>query len=388
MVLSSLSSDVVELIGTHMDYQTRKNSLLAHKSLAPTMHTYTYQSWHMRPGQPFDKKTTALLKFKPRLNRLEIFISEEFDVMCFAEALEGLSSSVVLVVNCEECDAMITPLLTALSSRRQNVLVHGTLQSFSAFVDVMEHCSLGWLSAVNTITVRSHIVLDNDGIDRVKRLAKSWHDKPWTITYVEFIPENPAYASLMEKELLDNADAASSIREIMARCVQHLVIRIGGIPTLLSRVAHMVYSCGYMFNSVGSVEFMEDLADNPKLSTLVLNRWNSQIVLHERDLFNRVMKNGQVVLWLYGEAIKDPSLCNMVLSTNCKLVLNVADAIGVFIVRRMADSVKAKISPDRIKISYTDAVQSLADVPLVALAAKVIEEESPEVCAYFNIDVV
>ena len=383
MVFSSLPSDVVELLGAHMDFPTRRNGLLAHKSFAPTMHTYTYQHWDMRPGQPFDKKIAALLQYKPRLDRLEIFVSEEFDVACFAEALEGLPSSVVLVIHCEQCDAMIVPLLTAVSSRRKNVLVHGTLQTFAAFVDVMEHCSAGWLSAENTLTVRSHIVLDNDGIERVKRLAKSWHDKPWTIAYVQFIPENPAYASLMEKELLDNADAASSIREIMARCVQHLVIRIGGIRTLLSRVAHMVYSCGYMCN--GSVEFMEDLADNPNLSTLVLNRWNSQIVLHQRDLFNRVMKNGQVDLWLYGESIKDPSLCNLVLSTNCKLVLNVADAVGVFIARRMVDSVKARIAPDRVKISYTDALQSLADVPLVALAAKVIEEEAPEVCTYFDI---
>jgi hypothetical protein len=381
-----LPSDVVELLGSYMDYPTRRSCLLAHKSLAPTMNTFVGQIWELREGQPFDKKIASLMKWKPRLHLLNLIISEALDVESLAKALlERLPSTVDIVIQCDECDAAITPLLTALSShRKEKVVCFGYLQTFTAFVDVMDHCSRGWLAAGN-IVIRNHVELDDDCIDRVKRLEKSWHVRPWTIPSVRFDPEAPAYVSVHEKDLMKKADAASSICNLLALCVKDISISIGAFPTLLSRVAHQVSSNGHLFNSVGGAEFMEDLSQNPNLRTLELSRWNSQIVLHQRELFQRLVKNGQVNLRLCNEAIKDPSLGNMILTTTCKIELCVKDAIGAFIARRAVDSLKARISPRRVKILYAGDAEGLADVPLATLAAKVVEEEDPAVCTYFDV---
>ena len=188
--------------------------------------------------------------------------------------------------------------------------------------------------------------------------------------------------------LMDDADAAGSISDLMTRCVKRLHIRGWG-PSLLTCVAHSVYCRAYLVISEGTEDYLEDISGNPNLDTLVLSCWDSRLAVHQRALFNRVMKDGRVKLRLYGDAVKDPSLGNLILATTCKVELMVADALSAYVARRTVDFVSASRNAvaDRVTIAYTDdeVRRSLEDVPLADLAAKVAEEEDPAVCAYFGI---
>ena len=380
----SLPADVVEVIGKNLDFATRKSCLLAHRSLAPTMYAHTFQDWELRNGQLFDKKFASLLKLKPRLSSLVLVVREEFDVARFVGALERfVPSSVGLVVKCGECDAAIGPLLRALSlRRRQDVQVYGTLQRFGTFVDIMEHCSDGWLrSTARNITIRNHVELDDAGVERIKRLARSWHDRRWTIDCVDIVPVYPN-----QNEIMADADAARSIRDLMTWCVKRINIHTWS-PSLLSSVAHSVGCGAHLMNNAESVRLLEDLCNTPNLDTLILSRWDSRLVVDQRALFGRVMKNGRVKLQLDGHAVKDPSLGNVILATACKVELEVHDTLGAFVARRTVESLKSRIAPDRAKITYVGGreVQILADVPLDVLGAMVVNEEDPVVWTYFDV---
>ena len=297
-MILSLPCNVFEAIGGHLDYLSRRSCLLAHRCLAPTMFAHTFQDWTLRDGQPFDKKIASLLKWRPRLSTLEVVVREEFDVARFVDALDrGLPPSVGLFVKCEECDGAVKALLSSLRPNNK-VRVYGKLQRFAAFLDVMDHCSAGRLSA-DWLRVMNHAELDDeDDIERVRRLTMSWHARPWTVASVGISPPL----------LNDNAVRPTNpaILALLTRCVSRLHVCCGS-PTALSRIAHSVNCRGILCDNAGSVEFMEDLANNPNLSTLILRRWTTKAVLVGlKALFDRATKHGQVTLQLYGDATPCP----------------------------------------------------------------------------------
>ena len=376
-MILSLPCHVIEAIGGLLDHPSRRSCLLAHKSLAPTMFARTFHTWTLRDGQPFDKKFASLLKLQPRLTSLAVVVREEFDVERFVDALDrGLPPSVELIINCEECDGAIKTLLQALSSIRPNrVELFGELQRFTTFLEVMDHCSAGWLSVVG-LSVMNYFHVDVEGnVERIRRLTRSWHERPWTVVNV---------LEIYSWELDDVFVGASPIQDLLKRCVRRLFVSCQ-MPTALSRVAQHL-ECRWIL-AYNNIEFMEDLANNPNLRVLIVREWISKVVVvNQKALFDRATKHGQVTLRLCDGALKDPSLGNVLLATSCKVELMVTDALGAFVAWRTVESLKSRLPPDRVTIKYvTDEARSTVGLSLADLAARIAGEQAPAVCAYFDV---
>jgi len=379
--MEELPSHIMTVIGKSMDFTTRRNCILAHKSFAPIMYSYTVEAWDA-PFALFENKIKALLKYKPLLNVIYIRINDNFDVDSFMSALHFFPLSVQLCFICA-CDTRTILLLRALKTRcRNNVFLRGTLQSFSTFLDVLELCTNGWLS-VETICIQNYIVLNDKDEERVVALLKSWHEQPWKINSIDFKPEHLYDAYLYETPIIHKQNVAQSVRDLFSCCCNNISLQISRNPTLLSCVAnHINNSRSFLNNSTELIPFLEDLASNPNLKTLVVQNVDHSIFFKYKPLFERVMKNGRVWLYLGGDAIVFPALATFCRVNNFPIVLNVHNKVTTYLARKVVEELA---HTRRITITYFEGTLAFKIMPLKELAALIVAEEDPAFCAYYNI---
>jgi hypothetical protein len=297
-----LPAGVVANIGRFLDFDTRRNCILAHRGLCNAMEGYTSGTWAVQPWSDFGAKARALLKYQPRLDYIVLEVDAASPTLTEVQTADlgaFFKATMTSVDAIEAAGGDLLPVFRcALSFGVPEVACE--VPSFSrALVLLEELAARAPLIGIKVeITVRGCAILANNADAALaERLLKE--NKWLLVDNMHFVPKTAAEFSTMHiRERQQSPAACATIRSLIVATCRKLSVRIGLYPTLLSDLAYRVDLYGYLKGCRETEQILQHLADNARLAVVAFYSLDPQKVARLPQLAAALHPGVKVLLFV------------------------------------------------------------------------------------------